>query len=170
MSVCEREDFLAAPHVGILSVIGIAPDPAAGLLAVPVWYTYRPGGLVTIITGRNSMKGRLLRAAGRFALCVQQERDPTRYVSVEGPVTAIDDPTDPAEQLAMFHRYLTPALADAYLATAAEHLVDNITVRMRPQRWNSADFAALATDLEARVLPAEGGVGPRSRPVDAPPG
>ena len=37
------------------------------------------------------MKGRNLRRAGRASLCVQDDRPPFSFVTVEGPVTLIDD-------------------------------------------------------------------------------
>jgi nitroimidazol reductase NimA-like FMN-containing flavoprotein (pyridoxamine 5'-phosphate oxidase superfamily) len=43
----EREQFLAGVHVGVLSV---ATADGGSPLAVPVWYTYQPGGPVSVIT------------------------------------------------------------------------------------------------------------------------
>jgi hypothetical protein len=43
-------------------------------LAVPVWYSYQPGGLLTVLTGRRLRKAAATRAAGRFGLCVQDAR------------------------------------------------------------------------------------------------
>jgi hypothetical protein len=83
MDAAAREEFLAGVHVGVLSAAMGAPGRT---LAVPVWYGYRPGGLVTVLTGRESRKARAIRAAGRFSLCAQDQRPPYRYVSVEGPV------------------------------------------------------------------------------------
>jgi hypothetical protein len=51
MSRAEREQFLAGVHVGVLSV-GSADGPRT--LAVPVWYSYQPGGRVSVITGRTT--------------------------------------------------------------------------------------------------------------------
>ncbi|MGV9264759.1 pyridoxamine 5'-phosphate oxidase [Kitasatospora sp. NPDC003701] len=150
MTVAERETFLAGPHVGVLAVCGDGAQSAGGLLAVPIWYSYRPGGVLTVLTGRDSAKARLIRAAGRFALCAQQEEPPCRYVSVEGPVVAIEDEIDPAERAALAHHYLPPDAARAYLAATTEQLTADIAVRMRPERWHSADFAAVAARLGAR--------------------
>src|SRR6516225_3569289 len=85
MSVAERDEFLAGVHVGVLSA---AVGTAGQTLAVPVWYSYRPGGLLTVLTGRRSRKAAAIRAAGRFGLCVQDDRPPYRYVSVEGRPSA----------------------------------------------------------------------------------
>src|SRR5512140_2056759 len=68
MSAAEREEFLAGVHVGVLSA---AIGTAGQTLAVPVWYSYQPGGLLTVLTGRRSRKAAAIRAAGRFGLCVQ---------------------------------------------------------------------------------------------------
>jgi nitroimidazol reductase NimA-like FMN-containing flavoprotein (pyridoxamine 5'-phosphate oxidase superfamily) len=76
----QRGAFLADVHVAVISVA----EDGHGPLAVPIWYSYEPGGEVRIVTGRASRKGKLLERAGRFSLCVQSERAPYRYVSVEG--------------------------------------------------------------------------------------
>ncbi|MGW0522113.1 pyridoxamine 5'-phosphate oxidase family protein [Crossiella sp. NPDC003009] len=138
MSRDVREKFLAEARVGVLAV----PEPPA-VLQVPVWYAYEPGGPVVVLTARASRKAALIRAAGRFGLCVQDENPPYRYVSVEGPA-AVEDRVDPAELSAMAHRYLDPATAREYLAANRGQLTDDITFRMRPQRWRTADFAAFA--------------------------
>ena len=44
----ERQEFLAEPHIGVLSV---ASDDDRPPLTVPVWYGYRPGGNVSFFTG-----------------------------------------------------------------------------------------------------------------------
>src|SRR5215472_15786628 len=111
MRAAEREDFLAEVHVGVLSA---ATGTAGQTLAVPVWYTYQPGGLLTVLTGRRSRKAAAIRAAGRFGLCVQDDSPPYRYVSVEGPVLS-EEELDPAERLAMARRYLGAADGDRYI-------------------------------------------------------
>jgi nitroimidazol reductase NimA-like FMN-containing flavoprotein (pyridoxamine 5'-phosphate oxidase superfamily) len=112
MSAAERDDFLAGVHVGVLSA---AIGSASRTLAVPVWYGYQPGGLLTVLTGRRSRKAAVIRAAGRFGLCVQDDSPPYRYVSVEGPVVR-EEELDPAERLAMARRYLGSAGGNRYVA------------------------------------------------------
>ena len=73
MSAAEREEFLAGVHVGVLSA---AIGTAGQTLAVPVWYSYQPGGLLTVLTGRRSRKAAAMRAAGRFGLCAQDAPPP----------------------------------------------------------------------------------------------
>jgi len=133
MSPAEREQFLAGVHVGVLSV---ASGDGAGPLAVPVWYTYQPGGTVNVSTGRDTRKARAIAAAGRFSLCAQDERPPYKYVSVEGPV-AIEDATD-AERLELARRYLGTEAGDAFLA--ANPGGTQVMIRMTPERWLSADY------------------------------
>ena len=135
MSTAEREEFLAGVHIGVLN----APAGTAGrTLAVPVWYSYQPGGLLTVLTGRRSRKAAAVRAAGRFSLCVQDERPPYRYVSVEGPVVS-EEELDPAERLAMARRYLGAAGGDRYVADNPDPGRSNVAFRMRPERWLSQD-------------------------------
>lgn len=137
MTRAEREAFLADVHVGVLSVTQVSRGP----LAVPVWYTYTPGGVVSVITGAASRKARLIAAAGRFSLCAQSEAAPYKYVSVEGPVTATVAPVDADEATAAAHRYLGQEFGDLYLATTAEEAGGNCVIRMTPESWLTSDFA-----------------------------
>jgi PPOX class probable F420-dependent enzyme len=133
MSRPEREEFLAGVHVGVLSV---ASPECGGPLAVPVWYTYQPGGTVNVSTGRGTRKARAIEAAGRFSLCAQDERPPYKYVTVEGPVT-IEDATQ-AERLELARRYLGPEGADAYMAAVPGGT--QVMIRMTPEHWLSVDY------------------------------
>ncbi len=135
LTAAEREQFLAGLHVGVLSVAG---PPGEGPLTVPVWYSYRPGGVVSVITGRDSRKARAIAAAGRMSLCAQDEAPPYKYVSVEGP--AVIEEAEFAEQLAMARRYLGDEGGDQYMASNAETARADIVVRLTPQRWRTADF------------------------------
>jgi nitroimidazol reductase NimA-like FMN-containing flavoprotein (pyridoxamine 5'-phosphate oxidase superfamily) len=136
MTIAERESFLAGVHVAVLSV----DEPGRGPLTVPVWYSYAPGGTVNVITGRESVKARLLRAAGRFTLCVQSESMPYRYVSVEGPIATVDAtvPTDERRTLAV--RYLGAAGGEAYLASTVDQAAASMAFRMAPERWHTTDY------------------------------
>jgi len=136
MSRAEREAFLADTHVGIVSIA----EEGRGPLAVPVWYRYAPGGEVLFATADTSRKRRLLERARRASLCVQTETPPYLYVSVEGPVTIerVDFERDTRE---MAVRYLGPQMGEAYLAMTYPHgTTSEVLVRLRPERWWSADF------------------------------
>ncbi len=136
MSHAEREAFLADLHVGVLSVS--QPDHAP--LVVPVWYMFKPGGSVSFGTGAGSQKARLIAEAGRFSLCAQSEVPMYKYVSVEGPVVSTQTPTDPEERRAMAHRYLGAEGGDLFLAATEADAESQVTFRMTPERWFSADF------------------------------
>jgi len=136
MSRTEREAFLADLHVGIIAIEDLDGPP----VAVPVWYSYTPGGDVEVITGHASRKGRLIAAAGRFSLCVQTETPPYRYVSVSGPVVSTE-PTDREAQLRpMARRYLGEVMGDRYVGDgpSIDHASDRIL--MRPARWYTVDY------------------------------
>jgi nitroimidazol reductase NimA-like FMN-containing flavoprotein (pyridoxamine 5'-phosphate oxidase superfamily) len=137
MSIEERESFLADVHVGVLSV----SRPSRGPLSVPVWYSYTPGGVVSLITGPGSVKAGLITGEGRFSLCAQSEEAPYKYVSVEGPVEAVDRPVDPGERQAMAYRYLGREFGDLYLAATEDQADESCVIRMRPESWLTSDFA-----------------------------
>jgi nitroimidazol reductase NimA-like FMN-containing flavoprotein (pyridoxamine 5'-phosphate oxidase superfamily) len=133
MSAAEREEFLAGVHVGVLSA---AVGTEGRTLAVPVWYSYRPGGLVTVLTGRGSRKAAAIRTAGRFGVCVQDDSPPYRYVSAEGPVIS-EEKLDRAERLAMARRYLGAVEGGRYIADNPDLGHENVAFRMRPEHWLS---------------------------------
>ncbi len=136
MSRAEREAFLAETHVAI---VGIA-EAGRGPLTVPIWYRYEPGGDVRFATAPESRKLRLLKRAGRASLCVQTETPPYLYVTVEGPTT-IDVVDFERDIRVMARRYLGPALGETYLESLyPDGTSSEVLVRLRPERWWSADF------------------------------
>jgi nitroimidazol reductase NimA-like FMN-containing flavoprotein (pyridoxamine 5'-phosphate oxidase superfamily) len=136
MSQAEREQFLAEVHVGVLSVDA---GPGAGPLAIPVWYAYEAGGLVSVSTDRSTRKAAAIGATGRFSLCAQDEQPPYKYVTVEGP--AVIEPASLDERRALARRYLGPADGDAFIAAEAGDGADAIMIRMTPEHWLAADFS-----------------------------
>jgi PPOX class probable F420-dependent enzyme len=135
MSKDAREAFLADVHVGTLAVERADGPP----LASPVWYRYVPGGDVELMTEEQSLKGRLLRSAGRAALSVQRETFPYAYVTVDGPVT-LGEPAD-GDLLDIATRYLGPDGGRAYVEGTPAG--DNMLVRITPERWFSTDYSTL---------------------------
>ena len=140
MTKAEREAFLAETRVGMLSV----EEPGRGPLTVPVWYQYEPDGVVRVVTGADSLKGRLLRAAGRMSLCVQTETAPYQYVSVEGPIT-FAQPDDARDVRSMAIRYLGEQMGELYLQMTAEERASSpsVLVELRPERWRSVDYGKM---------------------------
>ena len=93
-----------------------------------------------ILTGADSLKGRLLHAAGRFSLSAQTEKPPFyRYVSVEGPIVDVGPADLEADRRPLAHRYFGPEMGDAYLADAGGD--GGLKYSMRPTRWWSVDYS-----------------------------
>jgi nitroimidazol reductase NimA-like FMN-containing flavoprotein (pyridoxamine 5'-phosphate oxidase superfamily) len=131
MTVAEREAFLADVHVGVLAV----DEPSRGPLALPVWYQYVDGKVIIGMDG-ESLKARLLRAAGRATLTVQTETPPYLYASVEGPVRVLAEQRDDFE---MASRYLGPELGRWY-ADANPSTEQSVIVELTPEHWRTMDF------------------------------
>lgn len=134
MSVKEREEFLAGVHIGIVSI----PREGKGPLAVPIWYDYTPGGEVSMITNKNSIKGRLLGKSDRISLCAQTETAPYSYVSIEGPFHTTSSSSD--ELLSMAIRYLGEEQGKLYAASSGDG-ADSIMVRINPESWLTVDYS-----------------------------
>lgn len=139
LSTAEREQFLAEPHIGALSVVE-RPDRAP--LTVPIWYHYTPGGELWVHTGPDSRKGRAIRATGRFSLMVQRTEPTVCYVSVEGPVTRTA-PGDRELSRKMAARYLPADKVDEFVEYEQTQLGEHIAFFMRPEHWVSADMGAV---------------------------
>ncbi|MFE9577960.1 pyridoxamine 5'-phosphate oxidase family protein [Nocardia sp. NPDC006044] len=137
LTLKERQEFLAQPHVAALSVAG---GTGRGPLSVPIWYQYEPGSEPWVTTGAESRKLRLIKESGRFTLLVQRTEPTTRYVSVEGPVSRIVPLTDELH-MEMVKRYLTGDAVDNYLKQAAG-FGDQVAVYLRPEHWLSADLGS----------------------------
>jgi len=140
MSRAEREAFLAATRVGIVSIA----EAGRGPLTVPVWYRYEPGGALRFVTGGASRKAKLIRQAKRIGFCVQTETPPYQYVSVEGSVT-LGEPDPERDVREMAIRYLGQQMGEMYLAMMAAEPEPggSVLVLLRPERWYSVDYSKL---------------------------
>ena len=134
MTEAEAAAFLSDVHVGILAI----EHEGHGPLALPIWYQYEGGDVIISMSG-ESLKAKLLRAAGRATLTVQTETAPYRYVSVEGPVTVAAEQRD---DFAMASRYLGPELGRWYAETNPT-TDESVLVRLRPERWITCDFGKM---------------------------
>lgn len=133
----QRQEFLAAKHVAVLSVAAKDGRPPA---SVPIWYDYEPGGNIRITTGASSRKARLIKDAGVITVVVQHEEPPYQYVVVEGSVVETVQPTpvDVKEQIAI--RYLGEEDGPAFVQSMSD--VESVLFIVRPDRWITADFSA----------------------------
>jgi PPOX class probable F420-dependent enzyme len=145
MTERERQEFLAGPHVAVLS---IARDGGRAPHSTPVWYAYEPGGDVTFFTGtqgRRSRKAELIGKAGAVSLTVQQEEFPYRYVTVEGTVVSEDRPPSAEQALTVARRYLPEEHAQGFVEAELGHPAPEFVLfTVRPDRWLTFDFAAEA--------------------------
>jgi len=132
MSHEERESFLAAVHVGVLSVA----RPDGPPLMTPIWYRYADG-VVQMATQHSSHKVRLMQSTGVASLCVQREEHPPAFVTVDGPVSV--SPASRDDIVPIASRYLPANEALAF----ADSTPDDVIVTLTPTRWFTIDFAKL---------------------------
>jgi PPOX class probable F420-dependent enzyme len=130
----ERQKFLAAKHVGVLSVAADDRPPAT----VPIWYDYTPDGNIRISTGASSRKAKLIERAGAVTLVVQREEPPYQYVVVEGTVVDTTKPTPLDVREAIAIRYLGEEGGRAFVRSLEGQ--DSVLFTIRPDRWITADF------------------------------
>ncbi len=135
-SETERERFLEAKHVAVLSVAATDGRPPA---SVPIWYDYTPGGDIRISTGAGSRKAKLIERAGAVTVVVQREEPPYQYVAVEGTVVDTTEPTplDVRERIAI--RYLGDEGGRAFVEGMKDQ--NSVLFTIRPDRWITADFS-----------------------------
>jgi len=132
----ERQEFLAAKHVAVLSVAVTDGRPPA---SVPIWYDYIPGGNIRVNTGAASRKTKLIERAGAVTLVVQHEDLPYQYVVVEGTVVDITTPTPVEVREAIAIRYLGEEGGRAFVSSMEGQSSALFTIR--PDRWITADFS-----------------------------
>ncbi|MDP6345385.1 MAG: pyridoxamine 5'-phosphate oxidase family protein [Alphaproteobacteria bacterium] len=138
MNRSEREAFLAEVRVAMLCLT----EAGRGPLVAPVWYDYRPGGDLWFLTQSTSRKGRLIAPGGRLTLAVQIDAPPYQYVSVEGPVIAVEPYDLDADLLPMAQRYLGGQGGIDYVegSRPTHDPAKSVKVTVRPERWLSADY------------------------------
>jgi PPOX class probable F420-dependent enzyme len=135
-SETKRQEFLAAKHVGVLSV---AADDGRPPSSVPIWYGYAPGGNILVNTGASSRKAKLIDRAGAVTLAVQLEEPPYQYVVVEGTVVETTTPTPLEVREAIAIRYLGEEGGRAFVQGMESEQTALFTIR--PDRWITADFS-----------------------------
>lgn len=137
----ERERFLAAVHVGVLSV----NQPGRSPLAIPLWYLYEPGGEITIVTRPETRKAKLISTGSRVAFVVQAEDLPPKYVSVECRVVSVTPADVDRDVRPLARKYLGHDVGNGYIdATRPNGTTNEVVIRIRPERWFSRDFGKAA--------------------------
>lgn len=127
--------FFAEPHVGVFAVEVRSGPPAA----VPIWYSYTPGGEVWINTPESSRKARALRRTGQATMVVDTVSPVLRYVSVDLELVS-SRPTTFDDQAEMAARYLSGDALAQFLEFSRAHLHGEVRYTLRPTRWRYADM------------------------------
>ncbi len=98
---------------------------------VPVWFTL-DGDDIVFMTMKTSIKATNMLRSGRASICVDEERLPYSFISIEGEVSI--DELPPAELLPwatrIGERYMGADLADAYGKRNA--VEGEVLVRLQP--------------------------------------
>lgn len=131
----ERQQFLAAKHIAVLSVAADDRPPAS----VPIWYDYTPGGDIRVNTGAGNRKAKLIERAGAVTIVVQREELPYQYVVVEGTVVQATTPAPAEPREAIAARYLGAEGGRAFARQMDG--AHSVLFTIRPDRWFSADFS-----------------------------
>jgi uncharacterized protein len=80
----------------------------------------------------------LLERVVRFSLCAQAETPPYKYVSVEGPIIAIETADLERHRRPLARRYLGLGPGDRYIESTQDAVY--ALYRMRPERWLTVDY------------------------------
>ncbi|GAB2665668.1 pyridoxamine 5'-phosphate oxidase family protein [Nocardia goodfellowii] len=139
-SEAERQDFLAAEHVAVLSVAATDDRPPA---SVPMWYDYVPGGDIRIVSRGSGRRAELIEKARAVTLVVQREQPPYQYVIVEGTVVDIVQPAPARVREDIAVRYLGEDAGREFVRKMDETdaVAYNTLYTVRPDRWCTADYS-----------------------------
>jgi hypothetical protein len=103
----------------------------------PIWYDVDDDGAVMFNTGERTVKGRNLIRDGRAALCVDDERPPFSFVTIEGTVEIISDLIEVRRWAARIGgRYMGAARAEEY--GERNGVEGELLIRLRPRAVHSA--------------------------------
>jgi uncharacterized protein len=146
MTEKERQEFLAEPRIGVLSVARGGDRPPH---STPVWYAYEPGADLTFFrrdagpeVPQGRAKAELVRKAGVLSLTVQRQEFPYGYVTVEGSVLGEDRPGPAERAFAVARRYLPEEAARGLVRAEIGHPAGELVLfTVRPERWLSFEFS-----------------------------
>ena len=103
----------------------------------PVWYDVDADGSLVFNTGVSTVKGRNLLRDPRATLCVDDDRPPFSFVTVEGVVEISDDLTEVRQWAGRLGgRYMGADRAEEF--GARNGVPGELVVRLRPSRILSA--------------------------------
>jgi PPOX class probable F420-dependent enzyme len=133
----EVRDFLTGTpaHTGKLATTRVDGRPHVA----PIWFALDlstvsvadPVGEIVFQTGADTLKGRSLRRDGRAALCVDDERPPFTFVTIEGTTTISENPDENVHWGTVIGgRYMGADQAEAF--GARNGVPGELLVRLRP--------------------------------------
>ncbi len=129
------------PHTGKLATVRADGRPHVA----PIWFVLdtstaaddSPIGDILFNTGADTLKGKALLRDGRASLCVDDERPPFSFATLEGSVTLSDDLDEVARWAAVIGgRYMGAARAEEY--GRRNGVAGELLVRLRPTHIASA--------------------------------
>jgi PPOX class probable F420-dependent enzyme len=132
MADAEALEFLAAdpPHTGKLATTRRDGRPHVA----PIWFALDDDGSILFNTAADSLKGRTLRRDPRVALCVDDERPPFSFVTVEGIVEITEDLDEVRHWAAVIGgRYMGADRAEEF--GARNGVAGELLCRIRPTRF-----------------------------------
>jgi len=132
MTETEALAFLASdpPHTGKLATTRLDGRPHVA----PIWFAVDADGSILFNTGAESLKGRTLRRDPRVALCVDDERPPFSFVTVEGTVEIVEDLTEIRRWATIIGgRYMGADRAEEY--GARNGVPEELLCRIHPTRF-----------------------------------
>ena len=130
----ELRDFLAAPaRPGTLATTRADGRPHIA----PVWFATDEDGDVLFNTGRDTVKGRNLARTLYATLCVQDDRPPYSFVTMEGTVILTDELAEVRKWATVIGgRYMGADRAEEF--GARNGVEGELLVRLHPVRVISA--------------------------------
>src|SRR3954468_975838 len=135
MNEDEGRAFLMSmpPHTG-----EVATGRADGRPHVaPVWFAVDDDGTIVFTTGADTVKGRTIRRDPRGSFCVDDERPPFSFVTVDGTVEISEDMAELRHWATVIGgRYMGADAAESFGARNA--VPGELLVRLRPERVTSA--------------------------------
>jgi PPOX class probable F420-dependent enzyme len=103
----------------------------------PVWYVVDDDGSLLFNTGETTVKGKNLLRQGRAALCVDDDRPPFSFVTMEGQVEIVRDLSEVRRSAARIGgRYMGEDRAEEY--GARNGVEGELLIRLRPDSISSA--------------------------------
>jgi PPOX class probable F420-dependent enzyme len=139
MNESEVRAFLTSdpPHTGKLATTRRDGSPHVA----PVWFAVDDDGSIVFTTHQDTVKGRSLRRDPRAALCVDDERPPFSFVTVQGVVDLSVDPDELLRWATVIGgRYMGADRAEEY--GARNGVEGEMVCRLRPTKIFSAAYMA----------------------------